>query len=126
MNTFKKYIELLKVSHYVRIITLIVLIAIGSIFGTPLNYLEVEKDLWLNILDIPLWIGVAGFSFYALLLAFLAVYNVTSKTAYKPGDFNVHRDGDFEEWKKKNNIGTGKVDKFIDWLDDPFNVYKNR
>ena len=117
MNPLKKYTELLKVSHITRITTFCALIAIGSIFGTD-GIVEIESLR--HVFDTLMWVGLVPLTLYVLLLTFLGVYNITSKTAYKPGDYNKWRDGDFDEWKKKNNIGTGPVDKFIEWFDNPF------
>lgn len=110
---------LIAANHYARLITACVLFGVGAIFGTD-GIGEITKIK--GFFDVMMWIGLVILALYALFLLFLAIYNQVSPTAYKVGDYNKYRDGDFEEWKKKNNIGTGPVDKFIDWFDDPFKI----
>lgn len=121
MNIFEKFITLFKVSHYFRIVLFCILTGVGALLGTD-GVAEVES---LRVFfDVIMWMGLIPLSIYAVILTIIGFYNVLSKSAYKPGDYNRWRDGDFEEWKKKNNVGQGKFDAFINWFDDPFKTEK--
>ena len=115
MNIFKIYIELLKVSHYTRLITSCILISVGAIFGTD-GTIEIQSLK--EVFDIIMWIGIIPLTIYTVLLIFLSFYNIIG--GYQVGSYNKWRDGDFEEWKIKNNIGQGKIDKFIEWFSRGF------
>ena len=116
MNPFKTYIELLKVNHYSRIVTGCVLLGVGALFGTN-GYTEITDARYL--FDTMMWIGVAVLLIYTIVATIAGIYYGLGN-GYQPGDYNKWRDGDFEEWKKKNDIGNGWFDKFLDKFEKPF------
>ena len=97
MNKIETYFRLLLVSHLTRIITGVIFIVSGALFGTE-GLLEIKSmsKFW----DIFMWFGIVIIGVYAIYLTFRGIYNVFF--GYQPGDYNKWRDGDFEEWKKKN------------------------
>ena len=98
MNILEKYFKLLSVSHLTRISTGAVFLIIGALLGTN-GLLEISSmsKFW----DVIMWIGIGVIGIYTILLTILGIYKVLG-FGYQPGDYNKWRDGDFEEWKKKN------------------------
>lgn len=120
LNRIKIYFKLLAVNHYTRLVTATVLSVIGSIFGYD-GIAEI-KSMTL-FFDILMYIGVGVLSLYAILLTICGIYYGLGG-GYQVGSYNKWKDGDFEEWKKKNNIGNSWFDKFIDGFDRNFQTKK--
>ena len=121
MNPIKLYFRLLNQNHYVRLITAVVLAGVGSVLGSG-GLLEIKTIRY--FFDILSIIGFVTIGIYALLLTIIGFYNVLGG-GYQVGSYNKWRDGDFEEWKKKNNIDNNWFDKFIDRLSKPIFKVKN-
>lgn len=117
MNPFKVYIELLKANHYIRIVTGCVLLGVGALFGTD-GLTEITEARYL--FDTMMWMGIVILTVYTIVATIAGIYYGLGN-GYQPGDYNKWRDGGtLEEWKKKNDIGNGWFDRFLDWFEKPF------
>lgn len=115
MNLAKKGLLLLINNVYTRLLLSCALAFIGSVFGTDGQF---EIESLRVVFDVVAIIGWVFLGIHALVMIASAFYHGLG-FGYQPGDYNKWRDGDFDEWKKKNNFNGNWFEKFIDWFQNP-------